>query len=83
MKACIHIYLKPGVLDVQGQTIARSLNDIGFPLVNTARQGKVIELDLDTDDILLANQQVEAMCEKLLANPVIEVYDIEVMKTKA
>jgi len=77
MKARIHIYLKPGVLDPQGSAVANSLNHLGFEEVTAARQGKLIELDLATADAEEAEARVKAMCEKLLANPVIENYDIE------
>ncbi len=78
MKAIIHIGLKPGVLDPQGRTIARSLGDLGFSEVKQARQGKVIELDLAGEDITIAETRVKDMCEKLLANTVIESYRIEI-----
>ncbi len=78
MKAIIHIGLKPGVLDPQGRAIARSLGDLGFKEVKEARQGKVIELDLAGEDISLAETRVKDMCEKLLANTVIESYRIEI-----
>lgn len=78
MKAIIHIGLKPGVLDPQGRAIARSLNDLGFNEVKNAYQGKVIELDLVGLDILEAENRVKDMCEKLLANTVIESYAIEI-----
>lgn len=77
MKARIHVYLKPGVLDPQGQAVASSLNHLGFEEVSAARQGKLIELDLETADPAEAEARVKAMCDKLLANPVIENYDIE------
>lgn len=77
MKARVHIYLKPGVLDPQGQAVANSLNHLGFDEVSAARQGKYIELDLDTADAEEAHKRVGEMCDKLLANPVIESYDIE------
>ncbi|CAM3867789.1 phosphoribosylformylglycinamidine synthase subunit PurS [Litorimonas haliclonae] len=77
MKALVYIGLKPGVLDPQGRAIARSLNDLGFDEVNNAFQGKVIELDLSSEDKTEAKAQVEKMCEKLLANTVIESYRIE------
>ncbi|MFW5660251.1 MAG: phosphoribosylformylglycinamidine synthase subunit PurS [Oceanicaulis sp.] len=77
MKARVHVYLKPGVLDPQGQAVANSLNHLGFEEVSAARQGKYIELDLDTADAEEAHQRVTEMCRKLLANPVIENFDIE------
>jgi phosphoribosylformylglycinamidine synthase len=77
MKALVYIGLKPGVLDPQGRAIARSLNDLGFNEVNNAFQGKVIELELSTEEKTEAKQRVEQMCEKLLANTVIESYRIE------
>ncbi len=79
MKAIIHVGLKPGVLDPQGRAIARSLKDLGFDGVQAARQGKVIELDLSHDDRDLAEADVTAMCEKLLANTVIESYRIDIL----
>ena len=77
MKALVYVGLKPGVLDPQGRTIARSLNDLGFSEVESAFQGKVIELKLVGDDMEVAERRVKAMCEKLLANTVIENYRIE------
>ena len=78
MKAIIHVGLKPGVLDPQGRAIARSLVDLGFNGVKDARQGKVIELDLTHDDKAAAEKDVTSMCEKLLANTVIESYRITI-----
>ncbi|MEP6342578.1 MAG: phosphoribosylformylglycinamidine synthase subunit PurS [Maricaulaceae bacterium] len=78
MKAIIHIGLKTGVLDPQGRAIARALNDLGFEGVKDARQGKVIELDLTHEDKSQAEEDVKAMCEKLLANMVIESYRIDI-----
>jgi phosphoribosylformylglycinamidine synthase len=78
MKAIIHVGLKPGVLDPQGRAIARSLTDLGFAGVKDARQGKVIELDLAHDDPSAAKNDVTEMCEKLLANTVIESYRIDI-----
>ncbi len=78
MKAIIHVGLKPGVLDPQGRAIKRSLIDLGFPEVDKARQGKVIELDQSGDDEATAETRVKEMCEKLLANTVIESYRIEI-----
>jgi len=80
MKAIIHIGLKPGVLDPQGRAISRSLNDLGFSEVNNARQGKVIEIDIKGKDLDIAQKRVTEMCEKLLANTVIESYLVEIKK---
>ncbi len=77
MKALVYVGLKPGVLDPQGRTIARSLNDLGFDEVTNALQGKVIELTLNGEDAEAAEARVTEMCEKLLANTVIENYRIE------
>ena len=77
MKARVHVYLKPGVLDPQGQAVSNSLNHLGFDEVAGVRQGKLIEIDLNTADAEEAQQRVSEMCDKLLANPVIENYDIE------
>lgn len=77
MKALVYVGLKPGVLDPQGRTIARSLNDLGFDEVESAFQGKVIELSLSGTDAEAAEARVKDMCEKLLANTVIENYRIE------
>lgn len=73
MKAQIHITLKNGVLDPQGKAISHALNDMGFDEVSDVRQGKVIEIEVadGTDET-----RVKDMCEKLLANPVIEDYRI-------
>ena len=80
MKAIIHIGLKPGVLDPQGRAISRSLNDLGFDEVVNARQGKVIEIDIKGKDTELAHKRVTNMCEKLLANTIIESYLVEIKK---
>ena len=80
MKAIIHIGLKPGVLDPQGRTIARSLAHLGFDEVSAARQGKTIELDLKSKDKAQAEAKVKEMCEQLLANTVIENYQIEIVE---
>jgi phosphoribosylformylglycinamidine synthase PurS subunit len=78
MKARVHIMLKPGVLDPQGKAIGHALASLGFAGVNEVRQGKVIELELAETDAARARETVKAMCEKLLANTVIETYAIEI-----
>ncbi len=74
MKARVHVMLKNGVLDPQGEAVRHALGALGFDGVNGVRQGKVIELDLQ-DGVTEAD--VTAMCEKLLANTVIESYTVE------
>jgi phosphoribosylformylglycinamidine synthase len=76
MKAEIKITLKNGVLDPQGTAVQASLHDIGFASVQNVRIGKVIHLDIDETDEALARQKVESMCNKLLANTVIENFEI-------
>ena len=78
MKARVHITLKTGVLDPQGKAIAHALGNLGFDGVEGVRQGKYLELDLTDTDRESAEARVTAMCEKLLANTVIENYEIEV-----
>lgn len=77
MKARVTVILKQGVLDPQGKAIEGALVSLGFDGVNGVRQGKTFDIELKTDDLALARTQVEAMCEKLLANTVIETYHIE------
>ena len=77
MKAKIHITLKSGVLDPQGKAIEGALAGLGFEGATDVRQGKVIELQLAETDEAAARAKVEEMCKKLLANPVMENYTIE------
>ncbi|HEY6912784.1 MAG TPA: phosphoribosylformylglycinamidine synthase subunit PurS [Myxococcales bacterium] len=77
MKARVVVTLKKSVLDPQGQAVTRALGSLGFAEVKDARLGKVIELDLDTRDAAEAQKRVRDMCEKLLANTVIEEYRVE------
>ncbi|NOX41766.1 MAG: phosphoribosylformylglycinamidine synthase subunit PurS [Alphaproteobacteria bacterium] len=77
MIARVFVTLKPGVLDPQGAAIRRSLGQLGFDGVNSVRQGKVIELDLAETDPKAAKKRVTEMCEKLLANMVIENFEVE------
>ena len=79
MRAKVHVFLKPGVLDVQGKAVESALHGLGWPQVDGVRVGKTIEFDLkDAADKAAAEAQVKDMCEKLLANTVIESYRIEV-----
>ncbi len=77
MKAKIKITLKDGVLDPQGKAIEGALASLEFTGVDNVRQGKYIELDLAETDKAKAKTQLDAMCEKLLANTVIEDYEVE------
>ena len=77
MKASVRVGLKSGVLDAQGKAVTAALNTLGFGAVGDARVGKIIELDLGAMDRATADTQVRAMCEKLLANTVIETYSYE------
>ena len=79
MKARVDITLKTGVLDPQGKAIQHALGALGFAGVDGVRQGKVIELDLAETDPAKAEASLKDMCEKLLANTVIENYSIEVL----
>jgi len=74
MKTRIYVTLKGGVLDPQGKAIHHALDGLGFSGVNDVRQGKMIELDLDDN---VSDDDIDAMCRKLLANTVIENYRIE------
>lgn len=79
MKARVTIMLKNGVLDPQGEAIRHALGSLGFSGVNGVRQGKVIELDLAATDKAEAEAEVAQMCEKLLANTVIESWRVEIL----
>ncbi len=79
MKARVTVMLKNGVLDVQGEAVRHALGTLGFAGVNGVRQGKVIELDLAETDKAAAEAAARAMCEKLLANTVIESYRVEIL----
>ena len=79
MKARVHVMLKTGVLDPQGEAVRHALGTLGFDGVEAVRQGKVIELDLAATDRAAAETAVRAMCEALLANTVIERYEVELL----
>ena len=73
-KAKVHVFLKPGVLDVQGKAVESAPHGLGWPTVENVRVGRVIEFDLGEGGA----DEVKAMCEKLLANTVIESYRVEI-----
>lgn len=79
MRARVQVMLKAGVLDPQGEAVRHALGGLGFTGVQAVRQGKVIELDLAATDPAAAEAEVRAMCEKLLANTVIERYAVEIL----
>ena len=79
MQARITIGFRPGVLDPEAQAIQRSLAGLGFAEVDSLRKLKVIELELDMTDRDAAEARVREMCDKLLANPVIESYAVELL----
>lgn len=79
MKARVHVMLKNGVLDPQGEAVRHALGQLGFDGVEGVRQGKIIELDLMETDEAKAEAAVKEMCEKLLANTVIESYLVEMV----
>ena len=77
MKARVFVTLKNGVLDPQGKAIGNALHSLGFGQVGEVRQGKVIDIELAEGDEAKARANLKEMCEKLLANTVIEKYEIE------
>ena len=76
MRATVLVRPKPGILDPQGDAVGSSLRQLGFP-VDTARVGRVVDLELEAGSPGEAREQVERMCAELLANPLIESFDIE------
>ena len=83
MKLLINITLKEGVLDPQGLAIKNSLSTLGFENINTVKQGKIIEIDIFESNIENAEAQASLMCEKLLANIVIEDYSVKIIGKSA
>ena len=77
MKATVLVRPKSGILDPQGEAVERALEHLGFT-VSSARVGKVVDLEVAADDEAAARAEVERMCEQLLANPLIESYEIEI-----
>jgi phosphoribosylformylglycinamidine synthase subunit PurS len=78
MKARVHVTLKEGVLDPQGAAVRHALGSLGYDDVGEVRVGKVIEMDLSDEDAAVARTRVSEMCEKLLANTVIEDYRVDI-----
>ena len=77
MKATILVRPKPGILDPQGEAVESSLRQLGFSVAD-ARIGRVVDLEVEASDADSARTEIERMCEQLLANPLIESYEIEV-----
>jgi phosphoribosylformylglycinamidine synthase len=76
VKALIHVTLKPGVLDPQGKAIQSASASLGYTGLTSVRQGKLFEIDLEAEDEAGARALLDELCQKLLANPVIEDYAI-------
>ena len=79
MKARVTVMLKSGILDPQGEAIKSALDSLGYNQVSSIRQGKVIEINLDETSEQNAKDNIEKMCKKLLANTVVENYEIEII----
>ena len=80
MKATVLVRPKHGILDPQGQAVESSLRQLGFA-VGEARVGRVVDLEVESNDPAGARAEVERMCEQLLANPLIESYEIELVES--
>ena len=78
MKATVHVFLKPGVLDVQGKAVEAALHGLGWSGVSDVRVGRTIEFEVAGADAAAAETEVKAMCDKLLANTVIESYRVDI-----
>jgi len=78
LRATVHVFLKPGVLDVQGKAVESALHGLGWDDVNHVRVGRTLEFDVDAADKAAAESKVKDMCERLLANTVIESYRVDV-----
>jgi phosphoribosylformylglycinamidine synthase PurS subunit len=77
VRATILVRPKPGILDPQGEAVESSLRQLGFSVAD-ARIGRVVDLEVDASDAAAARTEIEQMCEQLLANPLIESYEIEI-----
>ena len=80
MKATVCVTLKAGLLDAQGKTVKQALESLGFKGVKDVRIGKYVELELQQAGAASAKKDVERMCQKLLANPVVETYRVEIAR---
>ena len=78
MRAKVYVSLKPSILDPQGQTISDALKNFGYEAVREVRQGKYFEIDVDSESVKHVRKLVSEIADKLLANPVIESYRVEV-----
>ena len=76
MKALVHVTLKPDVLDPQGKAIQKASASLGYEAIQSVRQGKLFEVELDARDTAAARELLAELCKKLLANPVIEDFEI-------
>ena len=79
MKAKVHVFLKPGVLDVQGKAIEGAVHALGFSGVSDVRVGRMIEFGIAGDDRAKAEAEVKSLCDRLLANTVIESYKVDLV----
>ena len=79
MKVRVHVMPKDGLLDPQGEAINIALVNMGFAEVKNVKQGKIIELELEEEDKIVVKNRVDDMCQKLLANSVIESFQVEVI----
>jgi phosphoribosylformylglycinamidine synthase subunit PurS len=79
MKARVYVSLKPSVFDPQGSVVAHALSSLGYEDVKDVRQGKFFEVELEGGDATTAKARVTEMADKLLANPVIESYRVEIL----
>ncbi|PSQ88561.1 MAG: phosphoribosylformylglycinamidine synthase [Bacteroidetes bacterium QS_8_64_10] len=82
-KAKIHVTLRPSILDPEGKTIRRALGDLGYRQIEEVRTGKYIELSIEAADAAGAEEVAREACEKLLANPVMENFSVEVERAAA
>jgi phosphoribosylformylglycinamidine synthase len=79
LRATVHVFLKPGVLDVQGKAVESALHGLGWSDVEHVRVGRTLEFDVAAADKAAAEAKVKDMCERLLANTVIETYRVEIV----